>query len=290
MVEGCKESTVSTLLKIATAVWKITPSRALREKYLAAYCWLIRGRRVVTTIDGVTLQLDLSEVIDVAVKLRRFEPEVVEAIKAYTRAGDTVFDIGANAGFHALAFAMQAYPGGKVYAFEPTNYAYARLRENVRLNPGLNVEPVQVALSDRNVPSQTVDFRSSWRTDGIIEQRLSTVSFVKLDDWIRDKGINSVSIMKIDVDGNEYPVIRGGLETITRFLPTIVIEVGLWHFDDPTRDPLDLLGSIGYRFWDAKSKEQYSHERLKSHISNLSRRTVGISINVIASASKEFVP
>lgn len=287
---SCREGTVSTLLKIATAVWKHTPSRTLREKYLAAYCWVIRGRRVITTIDGVTFELDLSEVMDVAVKLRRFEPEVVEAIKSHTRAGDIVLDIGANAGFHALAFAMQAQPGGKVYAFEPTNQAYARLRENIRLNPKLNVEPIQVALSDRNLPSQTVDFRSSWRTDGIVEQRLSTVSFFKLDDWIRDKDIDSVSIMKIDVDGYEYPVIRGGLETITRFLPTIFIEVGLWHFDDPTRDPFDLLGSIGYRFWDAKSKQQYSHEALKSHISNLSRRMVGISINVIASARKEFVP
>lgn len=281
---------MSTLLKLATAIWKHTPSRTLREKYFAAYCWLVRGRRVVTTIDGVTFQLDLSEVIDVAVKLGRFEPEVVEAIKSHTRAGDIVLDIGANAGFHALAFAKQTYPAGKVYAFEPTNHAYVRLRENIRLNPRLNVEPLQVALSDQNLPSQTVDFRSSWRTDGIVERRLSTVSFLKLDDWIRDKDIISLSIMKIDVDGYEYPVIRGGLQTIVRFRPTIFIEVGLWHFDDPRGDPMYLLGSIGYRFWDAKSKQQFSHEALKSHVSDLSRRMVGISINVIASASKEFVP
>lgn len=279
---------MSALLNIATAIWNHTPSRWVREKYFAAYCRIVRGRRVLTTIDGITLKLDLSETIDVAVYLRRFEPEVGAAIKSHTRAGDTILDIGANAGIHALAFAAQANPGGKVYAFEPTNDAFARLQENVRLNPQLNVEPIQLALSDRNLTAQTVDFRSSWRTDGVNEQRFSTVSFRRLDDWIRDEKVSDVCVVKIDVDGHEYSVIRGATETLSRFLPTVLMEVGLYHFDDPTRDPIALLGSIGYRFWDAKTKRPYSREALEEYLSD--RRMDGITLNVIASAAKGFLP
>jgi len=279
---------MSALLKIATRIWEHTPSRALREKYFATYCWLVRGRKLLTTIDGVTLQLDLSETIDVAVHLRRFEPEIVEAIRSHTRAGDTIFDIGANAGIHALAFAAHAYPGGKVYAFEPTNYAYARLVENIRLNPTLAVEAIRLAVSDRNLPPQDVEFRSSWRTDRIVERHVSTVEFRSLDDWIRDKGISSVGVVKIDVDGHEYPVVRGAAETLKRFLPTIFIEVGLDHFEHQTRDPIDFLGRIGYRFWDAKTKRQHSHQDLRRHLAECN--IDGFTMNVIASARERFRP
>jgi FkbM family methyltransferase len=279
---------VSTLLKIATAIWKHTPSRLVREKYFAGYCWIVRGRKVLTTVNGITLQLDLSEMIDVAVQLGRFEPEVSAAIKAHAQAGDVVLDIGANAGIHALAFAAQIYPEGKVYAFEPTNHAFARLLDNVRLNPKLDVEPIQLALSDRNLPPQAVDFRSSWRTDGVIEQRFSTVPFCRLDDWIREREISNVHILKIDVDGHEYAVIKGATETLSRFLPTVVMEVGLYHFEDPSKDPVRLLQGIGYKFWDAKSKRPYSPEALKEFLSE--RRMASLTLNVIASARKGFTP
>lgn len=279
---------MSVLLKLATAIWKHTPSRALREKYFTAFCWFVRGRRRMVTIDGVALHLDLSETIDVATLLRRFEPEIVEAIKHHARPGDVVIDIGANTGIHALAFAATVFPGGKVYAFEPTNDAFARLREHIRLNPKFDVEAIQLALSDQNLPAQEVDFRSSWRTDGVVEKRLSTVAFERFDDWIRDRKIDRIDIVKLDVDGHEYPVLHGASETLGRLLPTIFMEVGLYHFEDAARDPVALLAQMGYRFWDAKSKQPYSRDTMKTRLSQAAMK--GITINVIASAAEGFVP
>lgn len=279
---------MSVLLQLATAIWKYTPSRALREKYFAAFCWFVRGRKRIVSIDGVTLHLDLGETIDVAVLLRRFEPEIVEAIRTHARPGDIVIDIGANTGVHALAFAARVLPGGKVYAFEPTDHAYARLRENIGLNPALDVEPIQCALADENLPPRQVDFRSSWRTDGVIEHRTSTVEFMRFDDWVRRRGIDHIDVVKLDVDGYEYPVIRGAFSTLERLRPTIFMEVGRYHFDDPERDPIEVLVGIGYRFWDAKSKSEYSHDAMKRRLSE--DGMTGITINVIASAADGFVP
>lgn len=279
---------MSMLLKMATAIWKHTPSRALREKYFAAFCWFVRGRRRVVTIDGVTLNLDLSETIDVATLLRRFEPEIVEAIKRHARPGGVIIDIGANTGIHALAFAANVFPGGKVYAFEPTDYAFARLREHIALNPKLDVEAVQVALFDQNLPEQQVDFRSSWRTDGVVEQRFSTVAFRRLDDWVADRDINRIDILKIDVDGHEYQALRGALEVLRRFMPTIFMEVGPWHFEDSEQDPIVLLAQLGYRFWDAKTKAPCSRDAMQTILVESAVR--GTTINVLASAATGFTP
>ncbi len=242
----------------------------------------------MVTIDGVRLNLDLSETIDVATLLRRFEPEIVEAIRHHARPGNIVIDIGANTGIHAMAFAARISPGGKVYAFEPTNHAFARLCEHVALNPQLDVEPIQLALSDQNLASQVVDFRSSWRTDGVIEHRVSNVAFSRFDDWILDKDIDRIDIVKLDVDGHEYPVLVGASEALKRFLPTVFMEVGHYHFEDLERDPVALLSKLGYRFWDAKSKQPYTRDAIRSRCSEPAMH--GITINLIASPAEGFVP
>lgn len=279
---------MTTLLKMATLLWNITPSRSLRERYFSVYCWLVRGKSRIARIDGVNFSLDLSQTIDVAFYLRRFEPELVAAIRTYTRPGDVILDIGANTGLHALAFANQVRPNGKVYAFEPTNYAYARLNENMRLNTQLNVEAVKLALSDENVDSQIIDFRSSWRTDGIIETKQNEVSIRKLDDWVADIELEKVNIIKLDVDGFEYLVLRGAIETLKRFSPLIFMEVGLYHFQESDKDPVTLLSDVGYRFWDAKTKESYSHTALRQCLSM--PQMAGVTLNVLASADKTFAP
>src|SRR5215510_14934759 len=104
------------LRSVAFFIWQLTPSKRLRACYFSIYCWFVRGKSRIAEVDGVTLDLDLSQVIDVAVLLQKFERELVDAIHAYTKSGDVVLDIGANVGVHAMVFAKCAWPG-KVFAF-----------------------------------------------------------------------------------------------------------------------------------------------------------------------------
>ncbi len=48
--------------------------------------------------------------------------------------GDTVFDIGANIGTHAVPFARQVTAAGRVYAFEPQRHTFQYLCANAALN------------------------------------------------------------------------------------------------------------------------------------------------------------
>jgi hypothetical protein len=66
------------------------------------------------------------------------------------------------------------------------------------------------------------------------------------------------------------------------------MEVGHYHFEDLERDPVALLSKLGYRFWDAKSKQPYTRDAIRSRCSEPAMH--GITINLIASPAEGFVP
>lgn len=276
----------SMLLNAGTMVWNITPFKGLKELYFRLFLRAVRGTKKIASVEGMTFDLDLGEMIDVCLYLQRFERDVAAVIEKVCRPGSVVVDIGANIGAHALRFAREAGPQGRVLAFEPTDFAYKKLVRNIALNQYTNLEAFQVALSDQNLPQQEISWRSSWRTDGSRDQSPTVVDFIRLDDWLMDHQVSRIDIVKIDVDGNEYPVFAGSRNMLENYRPLIIMEVGAWHFHDSDRNPLMLLEGLGYRFWDAKTLKEY--EGLRDIRGQLPEADIGMSysINVIA-ATKE---
>lgn len=265
-----------------TTLWNMTKSRRLKELYLSCFLALVRGRRVVTEVEGMVFDLDLGEMIDACLYLRRFEPDIVAIIERCCQPGWTVIDIGANIGAHTIRFAKKVQPNGRVIAFEPTEFAFRKLQRNLSLNPFGNVEAHRIALSDRALDAQTIDFRSSWHSDGGATSSVCVVDFRRLDDWVAQHPLAGLDLIKLDVDGNEFPILVGGRETLERFRPIVLIEVGAYHFEDPARNPVRLLEDLGYHFWDSKTLLPYGElesikKRLPDHDPEKS-----FSLNVVA--------
>jgi FkbM family methyltransferase len=196
----------------------------------------------------------------------------------------TIVDIGANIGAHTLLFAKLTGNGGRVIAFEPTDFAFSKLQRNLSLNDAAHVEAVKLALSDADLPPQEVNFRSSWRTDGSRRDGVSAVAFQRLDAWSEQTKLGKIDLVKIDVDGNEFPLIVGGRETIARNRPLILMEAVGPHFDDPNRNPFAVLRELGYRFWDLKNGEEQTVEQMAAR---LPRNDPGMtkSFNVVAATA-----
>jgi FkbM family methyltransferase len=245
------------LIRLARRIYKGTPFVSLREFYYRAFCHLVRGGKICITVDGMTFDLDLGEVIDLSIYLQQFELEVAAAIERYCRPGWTVMDIGANIGAHTLRLAKAVGPQGQVFAFEPTDFAYAKLVRNISLNSWPNVFAYKIGLSDQNRQSQEINFRSSWRTDGKRADGVSIVDFQRLDDWCLANRVNRVDLIKLDVDGNEFPVLSGAKQLIERCRPLFLMEAVGPHFEEEQRNPYAILKKLNYRFWDLKSGEEY---------------------------------
>jgi FkbM family methyltransferase len=270
------------LVSTGTWFWRYMPFKFVRQMAWNLFLWMVRDKKTIKEIDGVTFDLDLGEMIDACIYVNRFEKEVTCFIDIAAKPGMVVLDIGANIGAHCLRFARIVGEGGKVYAFEPTEYAYAKLQRNIALNKFSNIEPYRVALSNQNLLRQKIDYRSSWKTDGTQAQGVSVVDFIRLDDWAKGVPLVSVDIIKIDVDGNEFSVLYGGRELLSRFKPIVIAEVGAWHFADIETNPWAILYEMGYRFWDLQSMCEYlTLEQLKERLPQKDPN-MGFSINVVA--------
>jgi FkbM family methyltransferase len=270
------------LIKLARYLYRETPFLFLRRLYFNAFCYLVRDKKIQATVEGMTFDLDLGEIIDLAIYLQQFEPDVVAAIERYCQPGWTVLDIGANIGAHTLRFAKSVGPTGRVFAFEPTDYAYHKLVKNISLNDFKNILSFQIALSDNNLDNQKINFRSSWRTDKKRLETTSRVNFERLDSWCLRNQVHQVNLIKLDVDGNEFPIINGGREIIEQYKPLIFMEAVGPHFDDQEKNPFILLEKLQYRFWDAKSGQKFAGVEAMKALLPANDIEMTISFNVIA--------
>jgi FkbM family methyltransferase len=270
------------LIRCARAIYRATPFAPLRRLYFRAFCLLMRNRRLQATIDGNVLELDLGEMIELALYLGQYEPEVTAALRTYCRAGMTALDIGANMGVHTFTLARLVTPAGAVYAFEPTDFAFAKLRRNVELNATRHIHPIKAAVSDRNAPAQPIAYRASWTTAGGRNDGVARADFLRLDDWAEAAGVGQVGLVKIDIDGNEFEALAGGRQLIARSRPVIVIEAVSPHFDDDAHNPFRLLEDLGYRFLDARSSREYDGVDALARLLPEADRAMTTSINLVA--------
>jgi FkbM family methyltransferase len=147
--------------------------------------------------------------------------------KALVRPGCTIFDVGANFGHYAITLAGATGRTCVVHAFEPFPPNTERLRTNVGLNHLDQIVHIhQMALSD-SITSRTMTTRADNSGAAHLNEdgEGCLVEVTTLDSFCVEQGIARLDFMKIDVEGQEEKLLRGGGETIRKFGPVIQIEL-----------------------------------------------------------------
>ena len=239
-----------------------------------ALYWTLTGfRRIMGLTDsvrvtrrGIRWQLDLREGIDLAIFLfGYFEYETFRAYRRVLKPGDTVLDIGANIGAHTMHLARCVSPAGGVIAFEPTAYAYNKLRQNISLNPPLAnlIQAEQVMLVDSDDTQVKPRLYSSWQIHdaaadthpkhgGRLMDTTGTQNMT-LDHYVAEHKLNAVSLIKMDVDGHECQVLRGAHEILRRDKPVLLMEIMPYGLDEAGASLDELLGILaahGYKLYE----------------------------------------
>jgi len=163
-----------------------------------------------------------------------YEAETLDAFVHLLRGASpnpTVIDVGANTGFFSLA-AVAVVPAACVHAFEPVPHIVQALKSNVTVN-GLSDRVVvnacavtessgQVAL---HVPDETWG-NATLGTSGFrgLSGRVEHVQAMALDDYVTERGLDRVDLLKIDVEGHEDAVLRGARRLLARDRPAVLCE------------------------------------------------------------------
>lgn len=254
------------------------------------------GSEVKVPRGGLRWHLDLREGIDLAIYLfGAFERQTVRAYSKLVGSGDVVLDIGANVGAHTLYLARLVGEGGKVIAFEPTTFAFKKLLANIELNPDLisRITPEQVMLIDQPGAKAKERLYSSWplhlrnelhkkHLGRLMETNGATSRTV--DEYVSEKRIKKIDFIKMDVDGHECNVLRGGLETIRTSKPTFIMELAPYVLQEEGESLdglLELFRCLNYVLVDLRGKQQVPIDPLRV------RQIIpdGSSLNVLARPS-----
>ncbi len=244
---------------------------------------------------GIRWKLELREGIDLAIFLFGvFESRTVTACRRRLRPGDVALDIGANIGAHTLHLARCVGPSGRVFAFEPTAFAFRKLLTNIDLNPSLasRIVAEQVMLVDPRSGTLEPQLYSSWPLvsaprlhEGHFGRLMDTTGAraMALDEYLKAREVPSINLIKLDVDGHECSVLRGAVETLRRHRPAIVMELAPYVLCDPghgLEDLMEIIRLLGYCF-----RDQITGEPLPDDVDRL-RALIpeGAGINVVAEA------
>jgi FkbM family methyltransferase len=163
--------------------------------------------------------------------------------------GKTSIDIGAANGIYTIHIVDVSRD---CLAFEPRQPVILELKEMARcLSLPIRIEAV--ALSDMQGEANlrilesdegrsTIERENTLEDPDGSERREITVPVRRLDDY----NLDSVGFIKIDVEGHELSVLRGGLATLQRCLPVILIEIEERHRPNAIRDVNELLSDLEY--------------------------------------------
>lgn len=190
-----------------------------------------------------------------------WEPAITAYLTATLAPGDTVIDIGANVGYDTLLAAHCVGRGGKVFAIEASPTLFGLLRDNLALNDACGVEALNAAvcaepgnvavyLHDHdNLGATTIMPAVAARRGAVLE---TVVPGRPLPDIIPADAILSARVIKIDVEGAEFPVVRGFLPLLPRLSSRteLLIEVnaeGLHDHDCSVEAFFDLFRSAGFK-------------------------------------------
>lgn len=157
-----------------------------------------------------------------------FEDEI-RFLRGLLKPGQKAIDIGANYGLYTLSVASVVGRSGRVWAFEPASATADLLRQSVAANGFDHVTVEQCAMSEQEGSAQFT-MHDHAECNALVRGALMTqptefVSLVTLDSYARAHDWSGIDFIKIDAEGEEVNILRGGQEFLTRNAPLIQYEI-----------------------------------------------------------------
>ena len=163
-----------------------------------------------------------------------------------------VIDIGANMGQFASRVARR-FPAGRIYSFEPIRTNGVGLRRVLRWLRVSNVEIFEEAVCDTtgteriHIPNfhgyqdgTLAVLERSKRAFSNVTYHVVTVRTSTLDAFVTAQEVGRLDFLKVDTEGAEERVVRGGMQVISTLLPILYMEV------TPDQAWMQVLYDIGY--------------------------------------------
>lgn len=201
--------------------------------------------------------------------IRNNEENEIKLVKKFVNKDSDCIDIGVYRGVYTYEMSKYAKV---VHSFEANPIIFENLKKNLmKLKKNINFhnfalsnknEKVELKIPIRNSNSSKDNYKEYYKLgratihedNAIQNYEKFIIDGKKLDDC---NFKNKISLIKIDVEGHEIPVIEGGMKTILDNKPTLIVEIEERHSNQKVSFAINFINSIGYKsfyFLDDKLK------------------------------------
>jgi len=206
----------------------------------------LRGARfVLGTLSG--------ECGGVSVYFNAVEPQQTSALVNTLNRGQVFFDIGANVGYYSILASRLVGMQGSVIAIEPVIRNLFQLYKHTILNKANNVTILPAACAD-SLSLSAFSSGINYSEGHLVGENankgkgfrnvVSVVPTVTVDAVVKELDVFP-DVIKIDVEGAEYLVLKGARATLLRARPRIFLSV---HSESLRSTCLEYLEVFGYTF------------------------------------------
>jgi FkbM family methyltransferase len=223
------------------------------------------GKLIIQTLHGVKLLIDPAKDKGVELALYQtgtYEKGTIQLLGDFLKKGSFFMDIGANIGLMSTIASKIVGEKGRVYAVEANPKTIEVLRHNCAINQCENIEILPIALASEkgsailyenwNVNRGGASLISQGDEHGI------TVSKERLDDLFSPD--SPVHLVKIDVEGFELEVLKGGVAWFKTQQPVFIIEVSTQRSNQEGATPESIMSFVAelgnYSFFKQKGTKE----------------------------------
>ena len=189
----------------------------------------------ITWYNSIKLTISLDSEISRCVYVEGvYEPNQFYFLSKFLKKGMVFIDVGANVGLYSLFTSRLVGKTGQVVAIEPSRREFYRLTQNLKMNKTKNIKALKLALGNSNaikklnVAVSPYDGHNSFGTFGYETTKIDHTEEVvtkTLDKLILETKMKQIDAIKIDVEGAELTVLKGGLRTLKLLKPLLLMEL-----------------------------------------------------------------
>lgn len=200
---------------------------------------------------GMKMEIDPRSGLERGFYYHNHEGDTFDLIHRTLQSGMVFADCGANIGFYTLVASRLVGNMGHVYAFEPTSLTFERLSRHILINDCSNVTAFRLALGERPETAHVFQFSSDNHGMNIVAsgneegQNVGECEISSMDALISRGAMRKPDLMKIDVEGSEFGLLRGAeLLLLGEPTPTLIIELSRYTMRRFGYEPEDVIAYL----------------------------------------------
>ncbi len=174
---------------------------------------------------GVTLPLNLGDFIQYWMFMEgAYEKKLIDFLLPYVK--DRVFfDVGANIGSYTMSLSKAA---NRIYSFEASHSNAALLNSFVEVSGTDSVEVVNRAVSSISGEQFTIYLSPDTGGNNTafcdFGKGCEIATTISLDQFVTERGIERVDVIKMDIEGSELAAFRGAHDLLSVHHPLLLVE------------------------------------------------------------------